>query len=124
MLNGTTNGLVSTIPVGNNPNYLAVDTLPGPNFGNIFVTNYASNTVSVIDWRTNKVIDNVSVPGNPKSIVFDPLNGNFYTTDYSSGTISEISGSNDTLLGSATVGPEPNEVAFDPIKSELVCNQF
>jgi YVTN family beta-propeller protein len=124
LVNGTTDELVSIIPVGENPAYAAVDTSLGTNYGNVFVTNYLSNTVSVISWRTNSVVRNISVSGNPKSIVFDSENGNFYVSNYGSGTVAVIDGNNDSVLGFTKAGREPNVLAFDPLNHDLYVTNF
>ncbi|MDG7001144.1 MAG: hypothetical protein JRN15_18775 [Nitrososphaerota archaeon] len=55
-----------------------------------FVTNYQSNTTSVISSSTNKVIASINVGFNPDAITFDPNNGYFYVANYGSNTVSVI----------------------------------
>jgi DNA-binding beta-propeller fold protein YncE len=45
--------VTATIPVGNKPNNIAVN----PVTDKAYVTNLSDNTVSVIDGKTNSVID-------------------------------------------------------------------
>ena len=58
--------LTSTIPVGNGPMGIAYDSKNG----NMYVANFYSNTVSVIDAGTNNVIHTIPMPlgsSNPLS---------------------------------------------------------
>ena len=57
----------------------------------MYVTNFFSNTVSVIDTRTNTVIDTIPVRGvSPLGIAFNPYNRDMYVTNFVSNTVSVI----------------------------------
>ena len=58
--------------------------------GFVYVTNSGSDSVSVINGTTNKVIANISVGSNPHGAVFDSSNGFVYVTNFYSGTVSII----------------------------------
>ena len=60
VIDGDTNTVITTIPVGNPPFEAAIDT----NNNLIYVTNANDNTVSVIDGATNTVIDTIPVGAN------------------------------------------------------------
>ena len=53
----------SDIPVGSKPNSIAFG------LGNIYVTNSGSNTISVIDGKTNKVVATIPVGASPHGVV-------------------------------------------------------
>lgn len=62
--------VTSAIPVGNGPLGLAYDS----HKGNMYVTNFSSNIVSVS--ATNTVIATIPMPsGSPSGVVFDSYNG-------------------------------------------------
>jgi YVTN family beta-propeller protein len=73
--------------VGIEPAGVAYD----PSNGYIYVTNYGSDTVSVINGATNTVIATISVGIEPAGVAYDPSNGYIYVTNYGSDTVSIIS---------------------------------
>jgi YVTN family beta-propeller protein len=79
------------------------------------VTNYDSNTVSVIDSTTNEVLPiNITVGGYP-SIAVNPNNDLVYVTNYDSNTVSVIdSTTNEVLPINIAVGDSPNGIAVNP----------
>ncbi len=114
-----------TVPPGtegfNGPEGIAV--LPGtaPDTGTVYVTNGASDTVSVISEATNTVTDVIPIPDEggenayPWGVTVDPATGLVYVADQGDGYVSVISGS--TLLGSIGVGAgttDPTAIAADP----------
>jgi YVTN family beta-propeller protein len=69
--------VIKTIPVGAYPFYIAFN----PTNNDMYVTNYGSNTVSVIDGSKNIVIDNISGFDVPYGIAFNPTNKDMYVTN-------------------------------------------
>jgi YVTN family beta-propeller protein len=68
-----------------------VDIAFNPYNGGMYVTNGLSNTVSVIDTRTNTVIATVPIRGvSPLGIAFDRYDGDMYVTNFVSNTVSVI----------------------------------
>ena len=98
--------------------------LPGtaPDTGTVYVSNGASDTVSVISEATNSVTSVIQIPAEggasdsyPLGVTADPVTGLVYVADQGDGYVSVISGS--TLLGSIGVGGELNDptgIAADP----------
>jgi len=81
-----------------------------PSNGYIYVANFGSDTVSVIDGATNTVIATIPVGYGPEGIAYDPSNGYIYVTNYVSGTVSIISTSvstNSTSISSVTTSTTP-----------------
>jgi YVTN family beta-propeller protein len=64
VVDGATNTVSATIPVGVAPLGVAVS----ETFNRIYVVNSADGTVSIIDGTTNTVIDTVAVGANPQFI--------------------------------------------------------
>src|SRR5205823_4947049 len=92
----------SNIPVGSKPNSIAFG------LGNIYVTNSGSNTISVIDGKTNKVVATIPVGTSPHGVVaLDSPVGVFstiYVTNSGSITISVIDGKTNIFVGSILAG--------------------
>ena len=63
-----TNTLISTITVGTEPFSVAFN----PSGTLTYVSNYGSNTVSVINTATNSVINTITVGTQPYSVAFNP----------------------------------------------------
>jgi len=62
-----------------------------PSNGYPYVTNWFSDSFSVIDGATNTVIATIPVGSEPGGVAYDPSNGYIYVTNYDSGTVSVIS---------------------------------
>jgi YVTN family beta-propeller protein len=77
---------MKTIAVGNAPHSVAVN----PNTDMIYVTNRDSNTVSVIDGKTNSVIKTVKVGVHPIDIGLNPNTGKVYIANEENDTVSII----------------------------------
>ena len=92
------------------PAWVAYD----PSNGYIYVTNYASGTVSVIDGATNTVIANITVGPAPWGVAYDPSNGYIYVADSGSDSVSVIDGATNTVIATIPVGIGPVGVAYDP----------
>lgn len=99
-------GNVSSIPVGINPTRADYDI--GNGF--VYVTNYGSNNVSVINGTT--VIGSVNIGSDPNHPAYDDLNGYYYTANSGSNNVSVISGTR--LVTSIPVGENPSFATYDP----------
>jgi len=73
--------------------------------GYIYVANFFSSTVSVINGATNTVIATIPVGSMPAGVAYDPSNGYIYVTNYGSGTVSIISTSVSANSTSPSVVP-------------------
>jgi len=87
-----------------------------PSNGYIYVTDSGSDTVSVINGTTNKVIAIIPVGKEPWGVAYDPSNGYIYVTDVDSSTVSVINGANNTVIATIPVGfaSGPWGIAYDP----------
>ena len=89
VIDTTTNTVINTITVGNNPAGIAYD----PINRDIYVTNFnafPNGTVSVIDTTTNTVIDTITVGDGPYAIALDPINQRMYVANLESDDVSVI----------------------------------
>ena len=85
-----------------------------PQNGYIYVTDRGSDSVSVIDPSTNKVIANILVGRFPLGIIYDPQNGYLYVANFGSNTVSVIDPSTNTVIANISVGLNPMGIAYDP----------
>lgn len=99
------------IHTGNIPTGMAVN----PNTDRLYVPNFGSNTVSVIDTNTNKAIKNITVGSRPNDVAVIPIDNSIYVANAGSNTVSVIDGvtSNVTTVG-IPVGESPSFIKADP----------
>ena len=109
VINGVTDAVVATIPVGVNPEGVAYDS----GNGYLYVTNYNSDNVSVINGVTDVVVATIPVGVNPEGVAYDSGNGYLYVANLNDANVSVINGVTDTVVGSVTVGGQPWVVAYD-----------
>ena len=104
-------GVVATIPVGTQPDGIAID----PVTGTVYVGNEGSNSVSAIDASTNTVTATYTgiTPG-PDAVAVDPTTDTVYTaSDVSEDSLSVIDAATGAVSSYAG-GPNPTDVAVDP----------
>jgi YVTN family beta-propeller protein len=87
---------IATIGVGAEPYAVGVNNATNK----VFVANYASNSVSVIDGTTLSVVTSINVGGGPVGVGVNPVTNKIFVSNYVSGTVSVIDGNN---LGNAPV---------------------
>jgi YVTN family beta-propeller protein len=101
----------ATIQVGDSPQGIAVN----PNTNRIYVTNYSSNSVSVIDGDTNTVIDTIAVGNAPQGIAVNPVTNKIYVANGNSGDpVYVIDGNNNAVIKTIPVAINARGVAVNP----------
>jgi YVTN family beta-propeller protein len=98
---------------------VAVDSYPigvavNPVTKNVYVTNEFSNTVSVIDGITQRVIDTITVESFPYGVAVNPFNDRIYITNRGSNTVTVIDSPTNTKLSNIPVGSSPIGIAVNP----------
>jgi len=76
-----------TIPVGFNPDGVAVD----PAARTVYVANFLVNSVSVIDEVTSTVTATIPVGSNPDGVAVDPAAHTAYVPNFFGNSVSVIS---------------------------------
>src|ERR671924_656878 len=107
-----------TIPLDIGPNSIAVN----PTTNTIYVGNYNSSTVSVIDGKTKSVVDSIPLGdadsdvanGVAYDVAVNPTTNTIYVAGYSFGTISVIDGTTKSVMGSIRAADAVNDVAVNP----------
>jgi YVTN family beta-propeller protein len=113
----------TTISVETHPFQLAYD----PANKRMYVTNYNSHTVSVIDTITNTVIGSpIPVGTHPLGIAYDPVNKRMYVSNYSDSTVSVIDTITNTVIGSPIPVENGNryELAYDPANKRMYVTNY
>jgi YVTN family beta-propeller protein len=107
--------LEDTITVGEGPIALAFN----PSDDNLYVANFNSANVSIIDTSTNTIEDTITVGEGPIALAFNPSDDNLYVADFVSGNVSIIDTSTNTIEDTITVGEGPIALAFNPSDDNL-----
>ncbi len=87
VIDGATNTVTATIPVGSGPDGVGVD----PATDTVYVTNFNDGTVSVIDGATNTVTATIPVGLQPFGVGVNPATHAVYVTNYNHGTDGTVS---------------------------------
>lgn len=119
--NSTTDVVIRNISVGNFPVGVAVD----QDRNIVYVTNMRSNSLTLIDAKTNEVIKNVSVGNLPVGVAVDPATHTVYVSNTFDNTVSVISQTSAMVEKSIRVNPNnpdierplPNIVRFPTVAS-------
>jgi YVTN family beta-propeller protein len=99
----------TSVPVGSQPWAVAYDS----GKGEIFVTNSASNNVSVINDATNAVVANIPVDKKPLAAVYDSGKGEVFVANERSGSVWVINDTNNTVVDNVSTGGYPIGLAYD-----------
>jgi YVTN family beta-propeller protein len=95
-----------------------------PNNNLLYITNSFSNTVTVLDTETDKIVANIPVGTTPQSIAVNPQDNRIYVVNTGSNDVSAIDGSTNTVIGTTKVGNSPTGIAVDHIGVVYVANWF
>jgi YVTN family beta-propeller protein len=79
-----------------------------------YITNSASNSVSIIDTATNNVTDTVPVGSWPFGVAVSPDGTAVYMANSHDGTVSVIDTANDNVTATVRVGYYPEGVTVSP----------
>lgn len=90
----------------------------------IYVANFNSNDVSVINGDTNTVIATIPVGTNPAGIDVNPLTSRIYVANRSSNTISVINSITNAVIASVPVGSEPSDIGVDIATNAIYTANF
>jgi YVTN family beta-propeller protein len=112
---GSSEGYIPYIKVGHAPNDIAIN----PDTSKIYVANYQSDSVSVIDLKTMDKKD-IIVGAYPSQIVINPDTNTIYILNSQSKTVSVIDGNTDTKkVSDIPVGGSPHYMMLDPDTNEI-----
>lgn len=99
----------NTVRTGGIPCAVAVD----PGSGKVFVANYASGNVTVIDSVNDSVVGTVNVGAYPQSIAVDSSNHKVFVLSTRENTATVLDGTNNSVLGTLKTGQAPFAIAVN-----------
>jgi YVTN family beta-propeller protein len=100
--------LLTFLDVGKSPVHLALK----PDSGEVFVSNFGSDSVSEISTFTNEVLDTAMVGDEPAGGVVSSDGSELWTANFGSDTVSLYSIDDGRLLTAIHVGSQPRTLAF------------
>ncbi|MEW5957005.1 MAG: SBBP repeat-containing protein [Chloroflexota bacterium] len=107
------------VMVGDTPRGLAVDEVRQ----RVYVANFGSDSVSVIDSQTNSVIETISGVSAATGIAHDPLHNMVWVTNYSANQVTPIevnaNATEFSVLPAVDVGAGPWGVVYNPIYGQV-----
>ena len=109
VIDGETNAILTSIPVGSQPDDLAVN----PITNMIYVANVADNRVSVINGNTNLVDKTVAVGRAPPQIGINSVTDRIYVLSTLDNNVTVIDGTANDFVTAIDVGSEPLFLAVD-----------
>jgi YVTN family beta-propeller protein len=104
------NIVAATIPVGESPLWVVTS----PDSKTVYVSNYFSNTVSVIDAATNTVTFTIPVPSNPQSLAITPDGQKLYVVCLGLPAVAVIDTTSDAVTAVVSSGETPGNIAVSP----------
>lgn len=112
--------LAGTTTVGTDPTGIAINAAGTK----VYVANYNTNNVSVINTSTNTVSATITVGTGPRKVAVSPDGAKVYVTNSTAGTVSVITTSTNTVTATVTVGANPRGIAVSPDGAKVyVCNR-
>lgn len=112
VINGGTNTVGPTIPVGGPSNHVAVN----PNTNTIYVAYFGGSTLSAINGATNTPITTVPIGSSLKghSVAVNPTTNTIYVSNRTDNSVSVINGATNTPVTTIPVGSGPLGVGVNP----------
>lgn len=114
VINGSTNAVVGKIGAGDG-RAIAVN----PDTNMIYVSNFGSNSTSVIDGSTNTIVKTIQVGWGPNDFAVNPITNKIFVADYWGGTVSVIDGDTNTVVSTINLGPVVIGAAVNPNTDKL-----
>jgi len=110
-------GLVATANVGGTSYGVAYDS----GKGEVFVTHFFNDSVSVLSDTNNQVVATVQFGQNyePTGLAYDAGKGEIFVANYGANTVSVISDQTNKVLLNVSVGAYPYVAAYDSGKGEV-----
>jgi YVTN family beta-propeller protein len=114
-IDGDSGELLATVETGGGANIASL----GPD-GNIWLSHNGAQHISVLDFETFEVVDEITVGLNPHWIMFDPNGSRAFVSNWGADTVSFVDTVNREELGKIPTGLNPNGMA---VKSNVTEEQ-
>jgi YVTN family beta-propeller protein len=105
----------TTIPTGEIPCAVGINLRTN----DVYVVNYGSNSVTVIDRATGKPVATVPVGDRPEAIAVDSVNNLIYVANMHSDSVTAIDGASNHVLATLPAGKNPYALAVNPEAGKL-----
>jgi YVTN family beta-propeller protein len=115
VIDTTSNKVIATIPVGNDPSQIAVS----PNGRRVYVSNNSNQSVSVIDTGLEGVIATVPVGSIPEGLAIDPSGARLYVANSGPNSVSVVDTATNAVTKTIDVGTTPFGLAVRPDGARL-----
>jgi len=113
----TTNGerkVFATLYTKLHLDYIPLGIVVDSNMNTAYSTNYASNTVTVIDTVSNENISEINAGDFPNNLAFDPTENKLYVSNRGNNTVSVIDTEIGENVGNITVDSIPYDMVINP----------
>ncbi|HTT16854.1 MAG TPA: hypothetical protein VMH49_05815, partial [Thermoplasmata archaeon] len=90
-----------------------------PSRGELFVADWASDTVTVLGASNGTVLATVPVGTGPVALAYASASGEVFVANQFSNDVSILSDATNSLVTTVDVGVAPSAIAYDPARAEL-----
>jgi YVTN family beta-propeller protein len=121
VLDTGTRDVVETVPVGDNPDGVAVS----PDGTRVYVTNFVSGTLTIIDAASNTVVTTIPVGDGPVGVAVSPDGASAYVANRGADAVAVVDTASATVRSVVPVGDGPDAIAVTPDgRTAYVTNSF
>lgn len=111
-----TKSVATSISVGEAPTGLALSS----NEHYLYVANFNSDSISVIDTATNTSIETIENTGTkPKKLLIVPDSNLLYCANWGSGDVTVINTANNSIVKKIKTGDAPNDILLSPDRKRI-----
>ena len=111
------NSFASTVKkVGELPCAIVIDS----SSDKVFVANYGSGNVTIIDGTTDSVVATANAGPNPQAIAVDPSNHKVFVANTRASTVTVLDGTNHTIVGTIKTSKAPFAMAINSKTHKVV----
>ena len=111
---------VARIPLAAGPHDMAADFLAGQ----LFVTNAAGGSVTVIDTAANQILATIAGGVAPDGVAVDRIRGRLYVSDRSLGSVTIVDSASRVVVSSVAVGTSPAAPVVDERSGHVFVNNI
>ncbi len=110
-----TTPILATVKVGDSPGWIAVNSTTHL----VYVSNFNSGSVDVLDGSTRTVIATVKVGEHPGCVAVNPTTNRIYVGDCIDHTVSVINGDTHERIATLKVNGDPDSMAVNPVTNRV-----
>jgi YVTN family beta-propeller protein len=115
VIDGATNAIITTIPVGSRPYAL----VHNPTDNKIYCASEYGGTITVIDCTINAVITTLPVGGYPYALLYNLTNNKVYCVNTLNNDVAVIDGATNAIITTIPVGHEPCALTWNSVQNRV-----